>query len=291
MLSGIAFSTSPSSTTAPAELCRATVIVVDRRPPLDGLGTGLHSPETILNCGHAVNGGCRRCAAAGCPLWPTGSSLRACSSCRSAMCWRMLCKRHTLGCSSLQTGCRPWGTRSGEWAAAHEAVLPWARSMAGCIEGLPGVLITQLWALGAPHPSLPAPAATAAAASLPPATAPPLRRALPLPPPHLLLLQQAATAAAPADHAAAPAAPACVCTVGPQGQGGQHLQGGAQGGGRPRRSICARRWVLRPGTVVCHSRATRERASALRKHCVCIAFACANCPALLSPALHRSRSR
>lgn len=58
-----------------------------------------------------------------------------------------------------------------------------------------------------------------------------------------LPLQQGRAAAAPADHSAAPAAPACVRAVGAQGQGGECLQGGAQGGGRPWRRLRARRWV------------------------------------------------
>lgn len=59
-----------------------------------------------------------------------------------------------------------------------------------------------------------------------------------------LPLQQGRAAAAPADHSAAPAAPACVRAVGAQGQGGQHVQGGAQGLAGPQRRARARRWVL-----------------------------------------------
>ncbi len=59
-----------------------------------------------------------------------------------------------------------------------------------------------------------------------------------------LPLQQGRAAAAPADHTAAPAAPARLRAVGAQGQGGQHVQGGAQGLAGPQRRARARRWVL-----------------------------------------------
>ncbi len=57
-------------------------------------------------------------------------------------------------------------------------------------------------------------------------------------------LQQAPAAGVSADNAAAPAAPARVRSVGAQGQGGQHLQGGAQGCAGPRGCLRPHRWVL-----------------------------------------------
>lgn len=92
-----------------------------------------------------------------------------------------------------------------------------------------------------------------ACAHPPPPPLPPILPAADLlcPPPTCPLPQQGRAAAAPADHAAALAAPACVCAVGTQGQGGQHMPGGAEGVAGPQRRAGARRWGLR-GWVLCN---------------------------------------